>query len=252
MKVRLTEQSLEWLYDQRIFFQGFRHGGFRLKAGEFLTMPDRPCVEPYCAVYEGNQLCAMGSFAYSWSPFPIDFSVGRYCSIALDVKFPGPRHPVELLTTSAFIMGSPAEPWSAYLRDRGREFGNLQPNPQKKGTVIGNDVWIGQNAAIMRGLQIGDGAVIAASAVVTKDVPPYAIVGGNPARFIRWRFPQPVIEELRALRWWRFEYALFDGIDLSDVGRSIKDVRRLAETAPVFEPNLIDLSEMPHSGVIPG
>ena len=71
-----------------------------------------------------------------------------------------------------------------------------------KDTVVGHDVWIGQNAAIMPGVKIGAGAIVAAAAVVTRDVPPYAVVGGNPASIIRMRYPEDVIAELLEIAWW--------------------------------------------------
>ena len=71
-----------------------------------------------------------------------------------------------------------------------------------KDTVVGHDVWIGQNAAIMPGVKIGAGAIVAAAAVVTRDVPPYAVVGGNPASIIRMRYPDDVIAELLEIAWW--------------------------------------------------
>ena len=76
----------------------------------------------------------------------------------------------------------------------------------KGDTVIGNDVWIGYEAVIMPGVKIGDGAVIGTRAVVTKDVPPYTIVGGVPAKSIRRRFDDVTIEKLEALRWWDWDY----------------------------------------------
>ncbi len=72
------------------------------------------------------------------------------------------------------------------------------------GIVIGNDVWIGYEAVILSGVTIGDGAIIGARAVVTKDVPPYTIVGGVPARPIRRRFPDEAVEALLALKWWNW------------------------------------------------
>lgn len=76
--------------------------------------------------------------------------------------------------------------------------------PNKGNINIGNDVWIGYNATIMAGVTIGDGAIIAANATVTTDVPPYTIVGGNPAREIKKRFPDEVITKLLEIRWWHW------------------------------------------------
>jgi acetyltransferase-like isoleucine patch superfamily enzyme len=73
-----------------------------------------------------------------------------------------------------------------------------------KDTIVGNDVWIGHNAAIMPGVQIGHGAIVAAASVVTRDVPPYAVVGGNPASIIRMRYFADIIEELLRLAWWNW------------------------------------------------
>lgn len=78
----------------------------------------------------------------------------------------------------------------------------LQDLPLKGDTVVGNDVWIGQNATILPGVHIGDGAVVAANAVVAKDVPPYCIVGGNPARLLKRRFDEETAALLLRLRWW--------------------------------------------------
>lgn len=140
--------------------------------------------------------------------------------------------------------------WQIYLADTGQDFINRQQNPQKGGTVIGNDAWIGQDATIMRGLQIGDGAVIAASAVVTKDVPPYAIVGGNPARIIRYRFDPGIIQELLAIKWWRYDYTALNTINLSDIRESLKEFKLVEDNHPEYSPSLIDVNEMPHDGIV--
>ena len=148
------------------------------------------------------------------------------------------------------MMGSEPDLWTIFHEDHDTEFHNVQRNPQKQGTVVGNDVWIGQDAIVMRGLTIGDGAVIAAGAVVTKDVPPFAIVGGNPAKLIRFRFPSDVIDELTTLRWWRYEYPVLNRVDLSDIRRSISDVRLLLADMPEYTPAPVALMEMPHDGIV--
>lgn len=119
--------------------------------------------------------------------------IGKYCSIAAEVRFimNGGNHPTTWLTTYPFpIFG---EGWETAMPGSW---------PVRGDTVVGNDVWIGYGATIMPGVRIGDGAIIATAAVVTKDVPDYAIVGGNPASILRYRFDDAIIDRLLALRWW--------------------------------------------------
>jgi virginiamycin A acetyltransferase len=118
-------------------------------------------------------------------------TIGRFCQIAHGAKFitSSANHRMEGFSTYPFAMFNPVT-LMAYL------------DTPPKDTVVGNDVWIGFGATIMPGVTIGDGVIIASSAVVTKDVPAYTIVGGNPARPIRQRFADEVVEELLALRWW--------------------------------------------------
>jgi virginiamycin A acetyltransferase len=124
--------------------------------------------------------------------------IGRYCSIATDVRFimNGGSHPTTWLTTYPFpIFG---HGWEAAMPEAW---------PNKGDTVVGNDVWFGYSALIMPGVHIGNGAIVATAAVVTKDVPAYAIVGGNPARILRSRFDPDTIARLETLRWWDWDAA---------------------------------------------
>ncbi len=116
--------------------------------------------------------------------------IGRYCSIGRRVTVGAARHPVDWLTSHPFVR-------DARYRPPGLDFPS---HP----TTVGNDVWIGDNALVMEGLTIGDGAVIGASAVVTHDVPPYAVVAGVPARILRYRFAEAARARLLALRWWQY------------------------------------------------
>lgn len=124
--------------------------------------------------------------------------IGRYCSIAAEVRFimNGGNHATDWLTTYPFpIFGN------------GWELASPPAWPYKGDTVIGNDVWLGYSAIIMPGITVGDGAIIATASVVTKDVPPYAIVGGNPATILRYRFDETTIGRLLAVRWWDWDAA---------------------------------------------
>lgn len=124
--------------------------------------------------------------------------IGRYCSIAAETRFimNGGNHPTDWLTTYPFpVFGGG---WEAAMPERW---------PNKGDTTVGHDVWIGYGATIMPGVTIGNGAIIASLSVVTRDVPPYAIVGGNPASVLRYRFDEGTIARLQALAWWDWDAA---------------------------------------------
>ncbi len=123
--------------------------------------------------------------------------IGKFCMIASDVTFimNGANHLVDAVSTYPFAIFGKG--WENAME--GKNY------PSKGNTLIGNDVWIGHRATIMPGVQVGDGAIIASNATVTKDVAPYSIVGGNPAQEIRKRFSDTEIEQLIELRWWDWE-----------------------------------------------
>jgi virginiamycin A acetyltransferase len=121
--------------------------------------------------------------------------IGKFCALGTGVQFimNGANHSLSGFSTYPF-----------YIFGNGWE--NFQPEEFSKGDmIVGNDVWIGYDSLIMPGVKIGDGAVIGARSVVTRDVEPYGIVGGNPARLIRKRFSEEIIEELLAIAWWDWE-----------------------------------------------
>jgi acetyltransferase-like isoleucine patch superfamily enzyme len=121
-------------------------------------------------------------------------TIGRYCSIADNAEIMvGGNHNLSFVTTYPF--GALPDLWPEARGTHGFHTSNGD-------VTIGNDVWLGSQCLILSGVTIGDGAAIAARSVVTKDVPPYAIVGGNPARMIRRRFDDATIERLLATRWW--------------------------------------------------
>ena len=103
----------------------------------------------------------------------------------------------------------------------------FRDNVQKAEPIIGNDVWIGQDVLIARGVIIGDGAVVGAGSVITKDVPPYAVVGGAPAKLIKWRFPMDVIVDLQRLRWWDYALPQLNNLALDDPRRFITQMTRV-------------------------
>ena len=171
-------------------------------------------IQPYIVLHQGIEIPSIGSFSYSISPLDNLLTIGRYCSIAKNFSVIGPEHPHHWAITSE-IGYQPNEAAAAARRDFGKPerapffYNAFHPMP-----IIGNDVWVGQDTRIKRNVKIGHGAVIAAGAVVTKDVPPYAIVGGIPARIIKYRFSEPMIERFLELAWWDYAEPDFYGFPI--------------------------------------
>ena len=140
-----------------------------------------------------SQLVEIGEESYINSgSVVLSGSIGRYCSIGYHCQIGLPEHSLSDLSTSPRVYNNPKikKEWKKHV-----EF----PSPPQ----IGNDVWIGSLAVVLQGVTIGDGAVIAAGAVVTKNVPPYAIVAGVPATILRMRFPDEVIDHILSDPWWQ-------------------------------------------------
>lgn len=136
--------------------------------------------------------------------------IGKFCQIATGVRFimNGSNHAMDGISTYPFKVFGGA--WA-----------NAPMNAVSKGdTVIGNDVWIGNSVTIMQGINIGDGAIIGTNSLVTKDVPPYTIVGGNPAKIIRQRFDPETTDFLLKLKWWDWSFEKIAAhIDLISAGQ---------------------------------
>ena len=168
-------------------------------------------------VYKG---CRVGRYTYGYENLLLDFplaeSIGRYCSINGSARVMN-NHSLDCITTLPFLDYPLYMDWEVYLQRKkiidkyGIHFDNAQYENSSlrdnKPVIIGNDVWIGANAIILSGVTIGDGAVIAAGAVVTKDVEPYEIVGGNPAKCIRKRFNEYTVEKLLKIKWWEWDHS---------------------------------------------
>lgn len=165
-------------------------------------------------VYKGVPVgrCTYGYKAFL-RDFPMASCIGRYCSINPTARIYN-NHPIECVTTSPILDHRYFCTYSQYMhrRELCEKYGNHRDNHpyddsplrNNKAVEIGNDVWIGANVAVMPGVKIGDGAILAAGAVITHDVPPYAIVGGVPARLIRKRFSDDIISKMLEIAWWNW------------------------------------------------
>jgi len=200
--------------------------------GDFAYHPETVFEPPFTFNAESghDSILTLGAFSYTNSAFyGSELRIGRYCSIGSGLHFGQIEHATTWLTTSNFTY----DRWSFYdfaLAHGAEDRTRWEVPPRRAFIEIGNDVWIGQNVYLKSGIRVGDGAVVGAHAIVTKDVPPYAIVAGNPARIIRYRFADPVIERLLQIKWWRFAFPALAGIDLTQPIQALDQIEQ-AEAA---------------------
>lgn len=150
----------------------------------------RATVERRFGIPVGKYSYGYKQFCYKNSPV---LEIGAFCSFGPNIGVSMGNHPIHLVSTSPVFY---LDKWGIVPRTRDEVL------PADGPIRIGHDVWIGLDVTLLTGITIGHGAVIAAGAVVTKDVPPYAMVGGVPAKLIRYRFDEPTIERLLASKWW--------------------------------------------------
>lgn len=191
---------------------------------DFFVIAENETYDKEDLVYRG---CKVGRYSYGYrellADFPIATSIGRFCSINGTARIVA-NHPIDTVSTNTFFYKMDGIPWEKFdmVNSVVEEYRNSDNADymwyslqQNKAVVIGNDVWIGANAVIMPGVSIGDGAIIGAGAVVTNDVDDYAIVGGVPAKLIRYRFDQETIKRLKKIEWWNWEVEkIVDNIEL--------------------------------------
>lgn len=203
---------------------------------------------------ENEYPAVLSAFSYSWSYIRNIGHIGRYTSIAKDVTFGETEHPTDWISCSSFTY-DPGFIWQRFAEQNGNRFQPraLPDDPKRTPVVIGNDVWIGARAHIRGGVVIGDGAIIGNDAVVTKDVPPYAVVVGNPGRIAKFRFPEPIIERLLRLEWWRFSYMDFGNIDIRNVPDAISSLEDLCASGKItpFIPLSLTFRDLKDMGTKP-
>ena len=200
--------AYSWEVEKGCRDAGFDTGDiYYIAAGELATNKDFE--------YRG---CLIGKNTYGYETllehYPIVKSIGRYCSINRTARIWN-NHPTDFITHSPILDSPMMMDWEIYINRRsfvtkyGRYHTNASyedsPIRKNKPVIIGNDVWIGANVVILPGVTIGDGAILAAGAVITRDVEPYAVVGGVPAIVIKYRFTNEQIKVLERIRWWDWD-----------------------------------------------
>lgn len=169
-------------------------------------------------------LCNIGKYTYITTNCEIsNCKIGRFCSIAGGVKIGLGKHPLDYISTSPIFY--------SFKNKFGIKWNENDSVIEGEHTIIGNDVWIGTNAIIPGGINVGDGGVIAAGAVVTKDVPPYAVVAGVPAKIIKYRFDDEKIKSLLDIKWWNLaeEKLINNAKYFNDIDEFIKNIKKVSE-----------------------
>ena len=217
--IRVTDRVWSTLQDHRVAFRKLDREKVRA-----IVLDKNAVVEEYTTV-STTRLQTMGAHSYLMDNVVFE-SVGRYCSIADGVAVMGVRHPLESVTTSnVFYVARLQSAIWARQDFLGAETPLRAPRTlQESLPVIENDVWIGNNVLLKRGITLHTGCVVGAGSIVTKDVSPYAIVAGNPARIIRMRFNEALVERLLASAWWdKHPKAVMSG-DLQDPERFLDQI----------------------------
>jgi len=221
--------------------------GIEIKSNKFY-LPSQTWLEPPCSLKWSRfeHSLYLGAFSYQVSGFSFATKIGRYTSIGEDVQIGRQDHPTTWLSTNPF----------QYLSEKLFDVGNLfedsdlyhqytfhlvgkVSSTKVKITNIGNDVWIGHGAYIRAGVTIGDGAIVAAKAVVVKDIPPYAVVAGNPAVVKKFRVDENLIPRLQTLQWWQFAPWQLGAIDFHDIHKAIVQIEALKTDQNPYQPKKI-------------
>lgn len=225
--------------------------------GDF-TLPDdcvfeSPCSIKWMAIENSIRL---GAFSYGVSGFYFAAHIGRYTSIGEQVQIGRGNHPTSWFSSSPIFYEDFSDIYNYVDKEKidtvdlslvGKDAFIHSSEPSSVQPVeIGNDVWIGHGAFIRPGTKINDGAIVAAHAVVTKDVPPYAIVAGNPARIVKYRFDQETIQRLLNASWWKYKIDSLVGIPIDDIEKSLDIIEtRIANgTVELFEPKIVNLKDI--------
>ncbi len=187
---------------------------------DYSKLEDYIVIESGCIIDNRLEKIGRGTYINEVTRINGCKTIGRYCSISHNVKIGVGSHPKEWLSTSPIF----------YSKSRGLIEDNLYENSKEdKDIIIKNDVWIGCNSVIMPGVIVGNGSIIAAGAIVTKNVPDYAIVGGVPAKIIGYRFENNIIEKLIQVEWWNKDIETLKKVvnEMSNINYIIRELNKI-------------------------
>jgi len=160
----------------------------------------------------------------SYFSYLADTCTGNYCTFGSRISVGAFSHPTNFLTVHEVGYRNTVESYGETMLASDSP-GYLEARSVK--TEIGNDVWVGDNSVILKGVKIGNGAIVAAGSIVTKDVAPYSIVGGNPARIIRMRFSDDIVEKIQATKWWEHSMKELEGVPFENIDLSLDILGKL-------------------------
>lgn len=259
IQLKITDALLDALYQHTILLQfnppppapGGAYGW--AKANAVLTLHTETLrieqnVGLYGGAYKGlvgsrrsSGFATSGSFSYSHSMLPEGFEMGRYCSLSSGLRFLDSTHPLHMVTSSAITFRPNNRLFQPYITPGLAAFAEtFDVRGGKAFPSLGHDVWIGADVTLAMGIHIGTGAVVASNSVVTRDVPPYAMVAGVPATIKKPRFPDELAARLLASEWWTLDPAFVFNAEFAEPARLCDRIEKERASLAPFVPRALD------------
>jgi len=232
----ITESLYNKLHSNSVIFE--RSFGF--------TLPLNSCFEAPCNLkrVDCEAKLTIGAFSYCVSGYLFGANIGRYCSLGEGIQIGRHSHPLSFGSTSPLFYNQTNAVFGNHFTSSHlfNDFEFTKEPSKFQETYIGNDVYIGHEALIMPGIKIGNGAVIGARSVVTKNVPDYAIVAGSPATIRRYRFSDILINELLESKWWEYSPGQLKNVSSDKPESFIEEINNLRrEDTKKYNPDQIHL-----------